>query len=278
MRGQMSDSIASLAGTGIHVVKNLITKHLKVDEALYPPALKQPRHTHLLASFSFVSSGSYLETFGQKTHSRQPSTVIFHPPEESHSVDFREDVRILRVHFSFEKLATIREQLVVLDAPMSCRSQTASWLGARLRRELRRTDAASILAIEGLVLEMLAEAARSRVGAQEKSFPGWLRKAKDFLHENFAESLALEQIAQIAGVHPAHLSRVFREKLGCTVGEYVRRLRVEFACRQILTTELPLNEIASSAGFSDQSHFNKVFKNLFNLTPYEYRKMVRRPR
>jgi AraC family transcriptional regulator len=258
----------------IYTVKNRITEHLKIDEALYPPALKQPRHTHLFASFSFVSSGSYLENFGKKTYSRQPSTVIFHPPHESHAVDYESGVRILSVQISFEKLACIRRQSIILDSPMSCRTETAGWLGMRLGRELRRVDAASVLAIEGLALEMLAEASRSRISS-EKDFPRWLKEAKDFLHDNFAESFALETVANIAGVHPAHLSRVFREKFGCTVGEYVRRLRVEFACRQISTTEMSLGEIASSAGFSDQSHFNKIFKNFFNLTPYEYRKISR---
>ena len=256
---------------GCYTVKDRLTEHFRIDESLYPPLLKQPRHRHSFASFSFVSSGNYLEKFGKRAHSRQPSTVIFHPPHESHSVDFGSNVRILSVHFSFEKLARIREQSVVLDSPMNCRTETVSWLGTRLSQELRRTDAASGLAIEGLILEMLAEAARNKING-ERNIPQWLKEAKDFLHDNFAESFALETVARIAGVHPAHLSRVFREKFGCTVGEYVRRLRVEYACRQITTTETPLSEIASNAGFSDQSHLNKTFKNLFNLTPYEYRK------
>jgi AraC family transcriptional regulator len=259
---------------GGYTVKDRLTEHFRIDESLYPPQLKQPQHTHLFASFSFVSSGNYLEKYGQRAQLRQPSTVIFHPPHESHSVDFGSNVRILSVHFSFEKLACIREQSVVLDTPMDCRTQTVSWLGLRLRQELRRTDAATGLAIEGLILEMLAEASRSKISS-EKFIPQWLKEAKDFLHDNFAESVALETVARIADVHPAHLSRVFRAKFGCTVGEYVRRLRVQYACRQILTTETPLSEIASNAGFSDQSHFNRIFKNLFNLTPYEYRKISR---
>jgi transcriptional regulator GlxA family with amidase domain len=82
-------------------------------------------------------------------------------------------------------------------------------------------DAASGLAIEGLVLEMLTEASRSKISNREKNFPHWLKVGKDFLHDNFAESFALEDFAKIVGVHQAHLSRVFREKLGCTIGEYV---------------------------------------------------------
>ncbi len=250
------------------------TGSLKVREHLYPPALVQPRHLHPFASFSFVSSGAYSETFGRKTFGREPRTVIFHPPDESHAVVYESRVRILSVHFSFEKLARIREQSTILDSPSSCQSETVNWLGTRLRQELRQRDTASALAIEGLALEMLAAASRNKMG-REHNFPQWLKDARDFIHENFADSFALEDVAKIAGVHQAHLSRVFRQKFGCTVGDYVRRLRVESACRQIVHTDVSLSVIASNAGFSDQSHFNKVFKSLLNLTPYEYRKMSR---
>lgn len=258
-----------------YTVKNRVTDHFKLDEAFYPPRLKQPRHKHLYASFSFVSSGRFSESFGQKTFSRQAATVIFHPPHESHAVDFENGVHILSVAFSFEKLADIREQSLVLDAPSSCRTETSVWLGKRLIHELRQTDTASGLAVEGLILEMLAEASRSKNGSSEKNLPNWLKQAKDFLHDNFDQTVTLETVAQIADVHPAHLSRVFREKFGCTIGEYTRRLRVEFASQQLLQSEKSLSEIASASGFADQSHFNRIFKNLFKLTPYEYRKIYR---
>jgi transcriptional regulator GlxA family with amidase domain len=117
---------------------------------------------------------------------------------------------------------------------------------------------------------MLAEASRSKISSREKNFPQRLKETRDFLHDNFAESFALETVAKIAGVHRRIFSACFVKNFGCTVGEYVSHLRVEYASRQILTTQMPLSEVPSNAGFSDQSHFNRIFKNLFNLTPYEY--------
>ncbi|MDQ3816788.1 MAG: AraC family transcriptional regulator, partial [Acidobacteriota bacterium] len=105
--------------------------------------------------------------------------------------------------------------------------------------------------------------------------PRWLRCAREFLHDNFSEPLVLEDVAKIAGVHTVHLARVFRQRFGCTVGVYLRRLRVEYACRQLSSTRLSLSEIAHAAGFSDQSHLTKTFKNFFGLTPSEYRKIFR---
>lgn len=261
---------------GFNPLKMHKTEAFKVTESLYPPRLIQSRHTHQPASLSFVLSGNYLEKFDRQTHHRQPSTLIFRPPQESHSVDYgNEAVRILNVQLSFEKLAYIREQSVCPDSSTSCRSETIAWLGNRIYQEHKRADTVSALAIEGLVLEIFAEAARSKISSKEKNLPPWLREAREFLHDNFAESFVLEDVVKIAGVHPVHLARVYRKKFGCTIGEYVRRLRVEYASRQITQTRLPFGEIAHAAGFADQSHLNKIFKNIYGLTPSEYRRISR---
>lgn len=246
---------------------------LNLADVAYPPRLCQLRHTHKLASFSFVLSGSYLEKFNRRAFTRKSATVVLHPPEESHAVDFETNVRIFGVEFDFRRLAVIREHCAVLDEPASLQTETINFLGRKIYREFQKPDAFSALAIEGLILEILAEAARSKTN--EKSLPRWLAQTRDFLHANFADSLAVEDIARIAGVHPVHLSRVFRQKFGCTIGEYIRKLRVEYADRQISMTETPLSEIALAAGFSDQSHLNKTFKSVFGRTPAEHRKISR---
>jgi len=261
-------------------MKHILKKHeingYTLFEALYPSNLKQPRHTHTLASFSFVLAGSYFENYGRQTSTRTSSTVIFHPPQESHAVGFESDVRILSVQFDFKRFAQIREHSIILDESSSCHSETIAWLGNRIHREFRRMDSFSLLSIEGLVLELLAEASRSRISTDEKGVPLYLLEVKDFLHDNFAESFILEDVVKIAGVHVVHLSRVFRKTFGCTIGEYVRRLRVEFAARQILRTNASLGEIAHAAGFSDQSHFNKTFRNFYGFRPAEYRRVAGR--
>ena len=259
-----------------HILKKHALNGYTLSEALYPSKLRQPRHTHKLASFSFVLAGSYIESCGSQTSARSPSSVIFHPPQESHAVDFVSDVRIISVQFDFKRLTQMREYSSILDESSICRSETITWLGNRLYREFRRMDSFSRLSIEGLVLELLAEASRSKKSAGEKAVPRYLSDAKDYLHDNFAESFLLEDVAKIADVHAVHLSRVFRKTFGCTIGEYVRRRRVEFAARQVSLTSAPLGEIAHAAGFADHSHFNRTFKSFYGLTPNQYRQLSRR--
>jgi AraC family transcriptional regulator len=179
------------------------------------------------------------------------------------------------VQLSFEKLAAIERSIDGLGVSASCRNARVFDLGARFREALRQGDQASDLAFEELVFGLLSEATRSRANTREQRFPFWLRRVRDYLHDNFSEPITIEEIARTAGVHPTHLSRVFRQKLGYTIGSYVRRLRVDFACRELLESDRSLSDIAAAAGFTDQSHFNKIFKERFKITPYEYRGLRR---
>jgi len=141
---------------------------------------------------------------------------------------------------------------------------------------MRRADDASRLSIDGIISEMLAEGARAPVVNRESGSAPWLSRAIDYIHDNFATTLNLNDVAKIAGVHPAHLSRVFRQRMHCTVGEYLRRLRFEFACHRILVTPKPLCDIAYEAGFADQSHFHRLFRRHMGITPFAYRRIHRR--
>jgi AraC family transcriptional regulator len=138
-------------------------------------------------------------------------------------------------------------------------------------KERLRSDAASALSIEGLALEILAELARLEAGGHEKAPPRWLRQARDLLHARLGENLTHNEVAQGVGVHPVYLATLFRRHFRCTIGEYVRRLRIDFAAGEIANSDRPLCEIGLDAGFADQSHFSKVFKNHTGMTPGGFR-------
>ena len=141
----------------------------------------------------------------------------------------------------------------------------------KLYREFLQVDDASRLAIEGLALEMLAAVSRHQDKSSDKRAPRWLERAIELLRERSPERLTIAEIATTVGVHPVHLAREFRRFKRCTIGEYVRELRIERACHQLRNSAEPLAAIAAGAGFSDQSHFCRTFKRVIGMTPAEYR-------
>ena len=140
----------------------------------------------------------------------------------------------------------------------------------RLYKEFRHPDEVSTLVIEGLMLEILAEVVRQTKGT-ERTPPKWLIQARELLDAHFAEHLMLDTIAVSVDMHPIHLVREFRKHFDCTIGEYVRRKRIEYVCRQLVDSESSLVEISIAAGFCDQSHLSRVFKRFVGVTPGEYR-------
>jgi AraC family transcriptional regulator len=87
------------------------------------------------------------------------------------------------------------------------------------------------------------------------------------LRADLAVVADLETLARVAGVHRVHVARAFRDHLGCTVGDYVRRLRVQRACELLTATSLSLPDVAVRAGFFDQSHMTRVVKRFLGTTP-----------
>jgi AraC family transcriptional regulator len=242
----------------------------------YPPGFRIPRHSHERAYFSLVLEGAYTETYGRRTRECRASTVVFHPASEAHAEQIHgARGRTFSVELAPRWVERVREYPTVVDTPAAFEGGELLWLASRLYREFLLEDAVSPLAVEGLALEILAEASRRRAHVLERSPPRWLREARELLQERFTESLSLDDVAEAVGVHPAHLARVFRQQYRCTVGDYVRQRRIDFACRALATSDIPLGEIAIAAGFSDQSHFSRIFKRLMGLTPGEFRRISR---
>lgn len=115
----------------------------------------------------------------------------------------------------------------------------------------------------------------SRAAAHERHDPPeWLEAMRAEIHARCCESIRVTDLAEAAGVHPVHAARVFRRHLGCTVGEYVRRLRVERARSQLLDTDRTLSSIAIGTGFADQAHFTRRFKEVVGVPPGAYRRLA----
>ncbi len=152
----------------------------------------------------------------------------------------------------------------------------AAQLGHRLYQQFRRTDTGATLVIEGLILEILAELVFSAQTSEDlRHFP-WMNRVVAFLRARYREPVSLVKAAQAAGVHPVHLARSFRRTHGQTIGEYVRRLRIEDACRSLITTDTTITEVGLECGFSDHSHFARVFRRHMGVSPRQFRRGHRR--
>jgi AraC family transcriptional regulator len=239
-------------------------------EVVHASGIKIPKHAHERAHVAFVLRGVFEEKCERKTLNCKPLSVSYLAPGLTHSDDFRNGAHSFLFEISPERLTRVRE-LLTLNEPLFLNGGSIAWLTMRLYREARRTDDASSLAVEGLALEILAGLSRQQKITSERKPPQWLERAREILHAQFSEPLTHDAIAASVGVHPVHLASTFRQHYKCTIGQYARRLRIECACREISESDAPLADIALSAGFFDQSHLTKVFKQFTGMTPAQFR-------
>lgn len=244
-----------------------------ISEIVHKHGRSLPKHSHELAFFSLLLDGSYSESYGRKSFSYRPMTVWWHPSDICHKDEIgKTGGRFFSVEIQAKGLETLREYTKI---PEDFYEQSTSlvWLACRLYHEFKNWQTCSELVAEGLTLEMLAHSARNKVGL-EKQPPNWLNLVVEKLNDEFIETPSTEELALEADVHPVHLAAVFRKFQNQTIGEYVQNLRIQYASELLLNKELPLCEIALSAGFSDQSHFTRIFKRFTGTTPGSFRKTI----
>ena len=256
--------------------QKLSANGFRFTEKTYSSDAALPTHAHELAHFCFVLAGSYRETIAGKLFERAPMTLVYYPPDVSHAEAHSARGRHLLVEVDFKGLEKVRDYGARLCDPVLLSGQSSLWLAARMYREVTERDKFSALALESLSTELLIAASRQHTKSAERKPPQWLPRVKDFLRQNFSEPPSLEELASAVGVHPTHLSRVFRQFERCTVGDYIRDARIEWARQRMLTSDAALVDIALDAGFADQTHFTRTFRRLTGMTPTEFRRSFAR--
>ncbi|QEC78987.1 chromate resistance protein ChrB domain-containing protein [Mucilaginibacter ginsenosidivorax] len=108
-----------------------------------------------------------------------------------------------------------------------------------------------------------------------KKAPAWAKEIKEMIQDQIDTnmSLSLQQVSEELKINPAYLSREFSRYFeNLSFGDYIRKMRIEKSINLMETTDYSLTEIAYLTGFSDQSHFNRIFKKQMGMRASEYKK------
>ena len=109
----------------------------------------------------------------------------------------------------------------------------------------------------------------------QKKTPGWVKDLKEIIQDQIDTNLSLTDISKSLNIHPSYLSREFSKHFNnLSFGEYIRKLRIEKAIELIKSSSYSLTEVAYLTGFSDQSHFTRIFKLYTGKNPSAFKKEV----
>jgi AraC family transcriptional regulator len=230
-----------------------------------------PEHSHQAAYFTLLLGGTYHEEIGSERFEYGPLSAVYHPPGMTH----RDAVGASGGRFF---LVEVAEGMIGRDGWHSAgvssvrdlSGGTLVWTLLRMFLDFERAVRTPLLVEERLA--GMLNCLQGHDGHAEGAAPAWLSRIDEMIAAEFREPLYLGRLAREAGVHPVHLSRVYRQHRHRTIRDTLHRLRILEACRLFAGGEQSLAEIAQATGFSDQSHLSNVCRRLTGRAPARLRR------
>lgn len=162
----------------------------------------------------------------------------------------------------------IKDDHQLLDLGMVLYDGLYTW--AKHMHQQKHTQAPA----EQLLLEVYHKYLKQ--GSTKKA-PEWTTELKEMIQDQLDTNmtLSLQQVSSELEINPSYLSREFSKYFeNLSFGEYIRKMRIEKAILLMETTKYSLTEIAYLTGFSDQSHFTRIFKKQMGQLPTIYKKSI----
>ena len=233
-------------------------------------------HYHENAYFTFILQGNVIEGNKKEIYNCSAGSLLFHNWQEAH-YNIKPEGFTRGFHIELENtwFKDFSFDISALEGSINISNPDTKFLFYKILKETKAGDDVTNLSVQSLLLQVLSLLFRNYEIKNDK-YPLWTGKVREILHDEFCKSHTLDDLVKSLGIHPVHLSRYFPKYFHCTLGEYVRKLRVERSLALLSNKHLPLTEIAFECGFADQRHFNRCFKKTMGVTPLTYKKLILR--
>ncbi len=235
-------------------------------------------HLHEYFELEIVLSGSGEQNLNGSTYPLNPGTVYFITPIDFHAVTPTQQLEVLNVAFAESLISAElqthflnrREDLIFSSAGEADYMVT---LIDRLQQECQRLDAFAATARKNLLELLMFPIARS-MRAEETLHRPASHRVQDsmrYLFRHFREDVSLAELAEKSGYSANYFSHLFHESCGIRFVDFLTRLRLNYARTMLLTSSMPVSQIAQTSGFSSSSNFFRAFRKETGLSPLEYR-------
>lgn len=254
---------------------------------------KELAHTHDFIEIVYILSGEMCHTVDGRDYQLRHGDILFMNYGCSHSFTSIPDTTYVNVLFSPDMIA---DGMINAENAFSILS-----LGAF--NEMRSNEQSGKIsffgkerdALESIILSMLDEynkkdshwetvignylstffimlLRKSEQGLKPQELYNTWHELAEYIDSHLGERLTLSALAQKCFYNPSYFSRVFKEKFGMSLTEYITRKRLDSAIKLISTTSLSIEEVSTRSGFADRSSCTHAFTKYLGSLPSDYRK------
>lgn len=226
-------------------------------------------HFHYHPNIFYILHGTVQQKWSHSKTEKGAGSLCYYPagsPHQNERKTFPSQSLNIEIEFNLLKQYDLREELVEVAI---ARNPSTQFLMLRIHQELVANDSLSSTSIKMQLLDLLT---KSEKLINLNTWPQWIKTLYSILHDRWYENLSLAELSDAVGVHPITISKYFSRYFKCTLGQYLRKLKVERSL-QLIKQNNSLTKVAFQCGFADQSHFTRNFKLLTGILPSEYRRI-----
>jgi AraC family transcriptional regulator len=231
-------------------------------------------HYHENAYFTFILQGSVIEGNKKEVYNCSAGSLLFHNWQEPH-YNIKPDgfTRGFHIELEQEWFNGFDFGLSNLTGSINISNPELKLFLYKIFKETKIDDNTTALSVQDLLLQLLGQMLNDNKTSAKKK-PLWVDKAREILHDKFSDKLTLTDLSNDLNIHPVHLSRDFPKYFQCSLGDYIRKLKIEKSLSLLSQKNISLSDITFECGFADQSHFARCFKEINGLNPFAYRKLM----
>lgn len=251
------------------IVNKLNVDGVAINSASYAIDETNPGlHYHEVPHLCFLLDG-LVESYKPDSCERNTKNLNFYHSGEVHSAVSHSLIsKSINIEFGKDFLEKYGFTETHIEKAVEKNVDT-KFLILKIQQEILLSGSSSSSSIGSLLLDILTYTNK----LNEKDEPKWIRGLHNILNDRWNEQLTLSELSYATAVHPVTISKHFRKYFSCTLGEYLRKLKIDKSISFIKTSDKTLTEIAIYCGFSDQSHFTRNFKQMTGFLPKEYRNL-----
>jgi AraC family L-rhamnose operon transcriptional activator RhaR len=245
------------------------------------PQSRFPLHDHEFNEIVIVMSGNGWHVLNDEPRLITCGEVLYIRAEDRHAFEEVHDLYLTNVLYGPELLpdsggidggdALQRRNWQINEDALG----QVKPLLERLFKETKGTDPLSAVMAESLFMELAVTLCRNRFAADGQHLPGtaMIGHVLAYLRHNCTEQIDFDEVARRFGYSLRNFSRVFHEATATTPHNYLVRLRLGQAMRQLRLRD-NITEVAFASGFNDSNYFSYTFKKLTGVSPREYRRRI----
>ncbi|WP_268846173.1 AraC family transcriptional regulator [Flavobacterium aestivum] len=240
---------------------------ISIIETEYQHKVYEGWHSHENAHITLFLKGGTIEKRKKENFAVSPGTVLFYHSDELHlnqNTLFPSKNINLEIDENHFKEFQITEELLRNGTANSVQTKL---MILKIYNECLIGDTFSKDSVNMLLSNF---ASNQNYLDQFSKCPTWVNSLYELLNDCWNENPSLNDLSKILNINPISISKHFPKYFGCTLGEYIRRLKIDRSLTLIQQDSVSLTDVSFECGFADQSHFIRTFKQQTGFLPKKF--------